>query len=91
MCDTPPSMPEKEARAWVDLLAPTLTGQIKVLRSLVQHANGDRMTNSDRTICRKQLVRLETERRQILNDDLKSRLRKIYTFWEGLPNARRRV
>ena len=52
-------MTEQEIKAWLRLIGRTDADRIRSIRELLRHANEDRMSAEDRTICRQTLTRLE--------------------------------
>lgn len=53
---------DEDTRTWLQLLAPDREERIWIIRQLLLHANEDRMSAEDRTICRKALEGLLAER-----------------------------
>lgn len=52
------TMTTEEKRAWVRMLGKDTATRTAAIRSLLHHANGDRMSVEDRVICREELDRL---------------------------------
>lgn len=51
-------MTHEEEREWVTMLGPTREDRLRVVTDLLLHANGDEMSEADRTICRRWKERL---------------------------------
>ena len=49
----------RDIQAWVETLSPKQAEQVKIIKDLLRHAQGDGMSDEDRNICLRVLQRLD--------------------------------